>query len=124
MVCSLLSTLHNRANDVPFAGFDSVEAAKELVGLEFGVDEAERVQLPENEFYDWELAGCQVEIVGGPVLGKVREVMRTGGVDLIVVENSASGREHLIPLADEIVVKVDAAAKKILIDPPEGLLDL
>ncbi len=107
-----------------FAGFDSVDEAKELVGLEFGVDEAERVQLPENEFYDWELAGCQVEIVGGPALGKVREVMRTGGVDLIVVENSASGREHLIPLAEEIVVKVDAAAKKILIDPPEGLLDL
>lgn len=107
-----------------FAGFDSVVEAQELVGLEFGVDESDRVQLSENEFYDWELAGCQVEIDSGQLLGKVREVMRTGGVDLIVVENPLSGREHLIPLAEDIVVEVDTAGKKIVIDPPEGLLDL
>jgi len=107
-----------------FAGFDTVEAAQELVGLEFGVDENDRVELSENEFYDWELEGCQVEIAGGEPLGNVREVMRTGGVDLIVVESSAGGREHLIPLAEDFIVKIDKAGKKILIDPPEGLLDL
>ena len=40
------------------AGYDDVETAKELVGFEFAVPEAERVQLPEDEFYDWELEGC------------------------------------------------------------------
>ncbi len=104
------------------AGFDSVEAAKALVGYEFGIPEAERVQLPENEFYDWELTGCVVEISGGQAIGNVREVMRTGGVELLVVENE--GREHLIPLAEPIVLSIDIGAKKILIDPPEGLLDL
>lgn len=106
-----------------FAGFDSVEAAQTLVGYEFGVAEADRVQLPENEFYDWELAGCQVETKGGTPIGSVREVMRTGGVDLIVVE-SDEGREYLIPMAESIVVNIDTASRKILIDPPEGLLDL
>ena len=106
-----------------FAGFDSVEAAQSLVGYEFGVAETERVKLPDNEFYDWELAGCQVEIEGGSGLGTVREVMRTGGVDLIVVE-SDDGREYLVPMAASIVSQIDISAKKIVIDPPEGLLDL
>ena len=104
-------------------GFDSVEAAKTLVGYEFGIPEADRVQLSENEFYDWELTGCQVEIKDGGPVGSVREVMRTGGVELLVVADEA-GHEHLIPLAESIVVNVDIGGKKILIDPPEGLLDL
>jgi 16S rRNA processing protein RimM len=105
------------------AGFDSVETAKALVGYEFGIPEADRVQLSENEFYDWELAGCLVETKEGFPLGSVREVMRTGGVELLVVADN-SGRERLIPMAESIVLRVDIAGKKILIDPPEGLLDL
>jgi 16S rRNA processing protein RimM len=106
-----------------FAGYDTIESAKTLVGYEFGLPETERVQLPEDEFYDWELEGCSVEIENGAPVGNVREVMRTGGVELLVVED-ANRREHLIPLAQEIVVDVDISRKKILIDPPEGLLDL
>jgi 16S rRNA processing protein RimM len=104
-----------------FAGFDSIETAAELVGFEFVVPEAERVQLSENEYYDWELAECVVEIKGGPALGKVREVMRTGGVELLVVE---AERDLLVPMAASIVLEIDLAGKRIIIDPPEGLLDL
>jgi 16S rRNA processing protein RimM len=106
-----------------FAGYDTIESAQTLVGYEFGLPETERVQLPKDEFYDWELEGCSVEIENGAPVGNVREVMRTGGVELLVVEDAAR-REHLIPLAQEIVVHVDILRKKILIDPPEGLLDL
>jgi 16S rRNA processing protein RimM len=105
------------------AGFVSVEEAKALIGYEFGIPEAERVQLSENEFYDWELTGCLVEIKGGAPVGNVREVMRTGGVELLVVEDD-EGHEHLIPLAESIVVSIEIGRKNILIDPPEGLLDL
>jgi 16S rRNA processing protein RimM len=106
-----------------FVGYDTIEAAKALVGYEFGLPEAERVQLPQDEFYDWELGGCSVEDIPGSIIGKVREVMRTGGVELLVVEDEA-GREVLIPMAQSIVVEIDIASKKIVIDPPEGLLDL
>jgi 16S rRNA processing protein RimM len=106
-----------------FAGFDSVEAARALVGYEFGVPEAERVQLSENEFYDWELTGCLVEIIDGTPIGNVSGVMRTGGVELLVVKDE-SEREHLVPMAQSIVVNIDTAGRRILIDPPEGLLDL
>lgn len=106
-----------------FAGYDTIESAKALVGYEFGLPEAERVQLSQDEFYDWELEGCLVENKPGSIIGKVREVMRTGGVELLVVEDEA-GRETLIPMAQSIVVEIDISRKKILIDPPEGLLDL
>ncbi len=64
-----------------------------------------------------------MEIEHGAAIGNVREVMRTGGVELLVVEDDTR-REHLIPMAQSIVVEIDLSRRKILIDPPEGLLDL
>ena len=106
-----------------FKEYDSVEAAASLVGFEFGVPESERVELSSGEFYEWQLAGCSVENTSGELIGKVREVMRTGGVELLVVAHEA-GPERLIPMVGDIVVSVDIPGKKILIDPPEGLLEL
>jgi 16S rRNA processing protein RimM len=106
-----------------FSGYDDIEAAKRLIGCEFGVPETERVALPEDEFYDWELEGCLVEDESGTVIGRVREILRTGGVELLVVENEQH-LDHMIPLAAAIVTEIDIAGKKIVIDPPAGLLDL
>ncbi len=109
-----------------FAGYDTIETAKALVGYEFGLPEAERVELDEDGYYDWELEGCSVENKLGETIGKVREVMRTGGVELLVIEGEGdgAGREVFVPMAESIVVEIDISQKKILIDPPEGLLDL
>jgi len=103
-------------------GYDDVEAAKELVGFEFAVPESERVPLPADHYYDWELEGCTVK-VGADNIGTVNSVLKTGGAEILVVTDD-SGKEQLIPLADSIVVEIDAAGKTIVIDPPEGLLDL
>ncbi|HEY0544032.1 MAG TPA: ribosome maturation factor RimM [Pyrinomonadaceae bacterium] len=106
-----------------FAGFDSIEAASALVGCELTVPETERVQLSKDEYYDWELEGCRVENVAGARVGIVRGVMRTTGAnDLLVVEGD-EGREHLIPMVEEICVSVDITGKLIRIDAPEGLLE-
>jgi 16S rRNA processing protein RimM len=103
-------------------GYDDVDAAKELIGYEFAVPESDRVQLEDDEFYDWELEGCTVK-VGDESIGQVRSVMKTGGAEILVVADE-SGNEKLVPLASEIVVQIDPAAKTIVVDPPEGLLDL
>ncbi|HEX8775807.1 MAG TPA: ribosome maturation factor RimM [Pyrinomonadaceae bacterium] len=106
-----------------FAGYDSIEAASALVGHEFAVPEAERVELPEDEFYDWELEGCAVLTVEGENIGVVREVLKTGGVETLIVLNPRTEREHLIPLAEEICVEINVEQKLIRIDAPEGLLE-
>jgi len=105
------------------AGYDSIEAAAALVGYEFTVPEDERVELDADEFYDWELIGCRVETVEGQDLGLVREVLRTGGVEVLVVEKAEAKCEHLIPLAETICVEIDIENKLIRVDPPEGLLE-
>src|ERR1051326_8237390 len=104
------------------AGYDDVDAAKELVGFEFAVPESKRVPLPADHYYDWELEGCTVKI-GAESIGTVSSVMKNGGAEVLVVADQ-SGKERLIPLADSIVVQVDTQAKTIVVDPPEGLLDL
>jgi 16S rRNA processing protein RimM len=106
-----------------FAGYDDSESAKSLIGFDFALPEAERMKLSENEYYDWELEGCSVVIKDGPKLGIVRGLLRTGGVELLVVEDEAA-TEHLIPMVQSMVVKIDISRKEVLIDPPEGLLDL
>ena len=106
-----------------FAGYDSIDAAKELAGYEVAVAASERVELAKDQFYEWELAGCRVEDIEGKQIGSVREVMRTGGVEILVVTDEA-GREFLIPMARDICVEIDIEKKVIRVDPPEGLLEL
>lgn len=113
---------HGERIILKFAGYDTVEESARLVGREFAVPEAECVELEEDEFYEWELAGCRVETVGGETLGTVREVMRTGGVEMLVVGREDGG-EYLIPMAEEICVAIDVHDKLVRVDPPEGLLE-
>lgn len=104
-----------------FAGVDSVEQAEEFRNVEICIAESETIELDADEFYDWQLEGCEVETVANAKLGKVREIMRTGGTELLVVEGDA--KEFLIPFVETICVEVDIENKVIRIDPPEGLLD-
>src|SRR5215510_5928725 len=94
------------------ADYNDVEAAKELVGFEFAVPESERVPLPADHYYDWELEGCTVK-VGYDDIGQVNSVLRTGAAAILVVTDN-SGKEQLIPLADSIVMEVDPVRKTIV----------
>lgn len=104
-----------------FAGFDSIETAETLRGAEVCIPESEAVELEEDEFFDWELAGCEVETVEGLKLGRVKELMRTGGTEILVVEGAE--KEYLIPFAASVCTEVDVEKKLIKIDAPEGLLE-
>lgn len=106
-----------------FAGFDNVDEARQLVGYELAVPVEERVELPAGSFYEWQLAGCRVETIDGKVVGSVRRIMRTGGVEILVVDGP-DDREMLVPMVSDICVKINVVQKLIRIDPPEGLLEL
>jgi 16S rRNA processing protein RimM len=106
-----------------FAGYDSIDEARELAGFQIAVPASERVELAQDQFYEWELAGCEVVTIDGKTVGVVREVMRTGGVEILVVAGEAEV-EFLIPMAEEICVEIDVSRKLVRIDPPEGLLEL
>lgn len=104
-----------------FKGVDDVEAAETLRTAEICVAETEAVELEEGEYFDWQLAGCKVETIGGESLGVVKELMRTGGTEILVI--AGEDREYLVPFAESICVEVDIDARLIKVDPPEGLLE-
>ncbi len=73
----------------------------------------------EGKFYWADLEGLPVVTVAGQEIGKVTGLYETGAVDVLVVVGPAG--ERLVPLAP--YVEVDRAAGRIVVDPPEGLLD-
>ncbi len=106
---------------IKFVGFDSIEASENLRNCEICVAEDETVELETDEFYDWQLQDCAVETIGGEKLGTVKEVLRTGGTEIIVVKGAE--KEYLIPFAEAICTEVDIENKLIKVDAPEGLLE-
>lgn len=104
-----------------FENFDSIETAETLRDCEICVSETEAVELEDGEFFDWELEGCTVETLEGETLGAVRELMRTGGTEILVV--NSGDKEYLIPFAETICTEVDVKNKLIKVDAPEGLLE-
>jgi 16S rRNA processing protein RimM len=103
-----------------FAGIDSIEAGDELRDADICVPESDAVELEEGEFFDWQLEGCTAVTVDGTTLGSVKELLRTGGTEVLVIQGE---REYLIPFAESICIEVDIENKRIVVDPPEGLLE-
>jgi 16S rRNA processing protein RimM len=105
-----------------FLGIDSMNDAERLRNSDICVNESEAVELEPDEYFDWELEGCSIEDVSGASIGTVTALMRTGGPELLVVRDGND--EYLIPFVEAICVSVDVQNKKIVIDPPEGLLEM
>jgi 16S rRNA processing protein RimM len=114
---------HNGRVILKFEGYDTMTAAQGLVGGLLVIPESERLPLERGEYYEYEIVGSEVIGPEGRRLGRVTGLMRTGGTDLLVVEGEQK-REHLIPFADDICIDVDLKGKRIVVSPPEGLLEL
>ncbi len=106
---------------VKVKGIDSPKGARQLAGRLLAVDRAEALPAPEGCFYPWQMEGARVETRDGRVVGRFVGI-ESGAQQLWIV--AEGGRERLIPAVAEIVVDVSVAERRIVIDPPEGLLDL
>ena len=116
------SRLHKGRVALKFTGFDSISGAEELRDARVLVSRDQLVELPEDTYYDFDLIGCEAVATGGQHLGHVVEVQNFGAAPLLVVRDGA--RELLIPLVLSICVEIDTGRKRIVVNPPEGLLDL
>lgn len=105
-----------------FQGVDSISAAEPYKGFWVEVPIGQAVPLPEGSYYDHDLIGCVVEDLQGNRIGLVNEVLHLAGNSHLVVRDGE--REILIPAVADICVKISIGQKRIVVDPPEGLLDL
>jgi 16S rRNA processing protein RimM len=103
-------------------GCDSPEAATALIGRLVALPRAQALPPPPGHVYAWQLVGCRVETEDGGLVGDVSGIQPSPAHDLWVVRGA--GREHLIPAVAEIVREVDLDARRVVIRPPEGLLEL
>jgi 16S rRNA processing protein RimM len=103
---------------------DTIGQAEALSGAEILVAEESRAPLESGLYFVDDLVGCAVTTREGVRIGLVTGVWEAGGSALLVVERGAGGAEVFIPLSGAICPVIDTAAKAIVIDPPDGLLDL
>lgn len=109
---------------VRLAGVADRTAADALRGALFIVDSADLPPIEDpDEFYDHQLEGLRVQTVSGDPIGVVSEVLHTAAGELLAVRREEAP-ELLVPFVSAMVTSVSLEEQLIVIDPPEGLLDL
>ena len=74
-------------------------------------------------FHDFQLVGLRAELPDGTVLGDVGEVLHLPQGDVLAVRR-ADLPELLVPFLTAMVPTVDLGGGRVVVDPPDGLLDL
>ena len=108
---------------VQFEGVDDRNTAESLRGTRLLIPAEVRPDLDDpDDFYDTDLIGLSARLPDGAELGPVADVLHAGGADYLVLD--LAGREVLVPFVAAIVPTVDVPGGTLVIDPPDGLLDL
>jgi 16S rRNA processing protein RimM len=102
-------------------GIETMNDAEALAGAGLWVESGSVEPLPDNTFYRHDLVGCAVIDGSGATVGTVAAVEGPMERSQLVVQGARG--EVLIPLAAGIV-HVDLAAKRVVVTPPAGLLEL
>jgi 16S rRNA processing protein RimM len=114
--------LHQDRVILKFKDCDTRNEAEALREHRVFIERAALVELPAHEFFHFDLIGCAIVTRSGETIGEVSDVQDFGAAPLLIVKQPE--RELMIPLADSICVEVDVVHKRIVVELPEGLLDL
>ena len=107
---------HQRRLLVRFHGITNRNEAQTLVGATLFARK-EQLKLEAGEFLDADLIGCNVTGIDGRHWGAVERVEHYPASDILVV----NGR--MLPMVGAIVRSIDVTSRKIVVDPPAGLLE-
>lgn len=107
---------------VRFGGVDDRNQADRLRG-KYLFQAADQLQpLAEGEVFYHQLLDMEVVTIDGAVVGRVTEVYELRPADLLEV--SGEGGQVMVPFLPHVVVDVDTEQGRMVIDPPDGLLEL
>lgn len=104
-----------------FEGIETPEAVEALRGADLCALPGDEPARPVGYVFRHEAVGLLAVTGDGRPLGTVRELLDVAGRPLLVLETPRGSRE--VPFSRPLVVSVDLAARRIVLDPPEGLLD-
>lgn len=104
-----------------FEGISDVSAAETFRNVELSVSAQDVAPRPPGYVYHWELEGAVAVDASGRELGRVNGLVDAAGRPLLVLATPRGERE--VPFTAPLVVSVDVAQKRVVLNPPAGLLD-
>jgi 16S rRNA processing protein RimM len=107
---------------VSFGGVSSRNEAEALTNLELSIPRERLPKADDDEFYHADLIGLDAVGRDGAVLGTVIAVQNFGAGDLLEIAPKR-GVTILVPFTRTAVPEIDIAGKRVVVDPPPGLLD-
>jgi 16S rRNA processing protein RimM len=107
---------------VELEGVSDRESANALKGQPVCVLRDELPAPDEDQLYVADLVGCRAEDLQGRALGEVAEVFFSGAHETLVIRGENG--EFMLPFVDAMVVQVDLEFRRLVCDPPEGILEL
>jgi len=114
--------LDRNSHILKLKGIDSLARADGLAGHDVFVSEKDFRPLELGRFYDFQVLESRVVTADGTEVGTVRGILPAGGQDLLVVVRDE--KEYYVPFAEPICLRIDPDKREIVIDPPDGLLEL
>jgi 16S rRNA processing protein RimM len=103
-------------------GIDDANAAEALRNASLEIPLDELAELPPDVYYQHDILGLLVRTLAGQEVGRVVDIMPTGGNDVYVVKASG-GAQILLPAIKEVIKQIDLRRHVMYIDPIKGLLD-
>lgn len=107
---------------VQFEDVITEEEADKLIGCEIYLPLSMLPKLEGNKFYFHEVIGFEIEDLKLGVFGVIESINDSSAQPLFEVLNGSV--ELLIPMIDQFLVKVDRENKKVVMDLPDGLIDM
>jgi 16S rRNA processing protein RimM len=107
---------------IRFEGITKIEQAVPLRGYNITVPIGEVIELPDDEYYVFQIIGLEVYSLEDEYVGRVINVLTYPANDVYVVRGSLSKKDVLIPAVKDIVKQIDLENNRITIDLLEGLI--
>lgn len=114
--------LNGERGIVKFEDVDDLPSAERLFKSDLYLPVENLPELGEGQFYYHEVVGYSVQDKSLGKIGQVTQVYEFPNQDLFGVDHQS--KEVLIPINDQLIVKVDHQLKQVDVDLPEGLLDV
>lgn len=108
---------------IKLKGIDEEEMANALINSNLFLPLSYLPELSDSQFYYHEIIDYEVIDTEKGNIGKILRVLDMPQQAILEIKHE-NGKEILIPVADEIIKKVNRTEKQLLIEAPDGLIDI
>ena len=125
-------TQHRIINTRPYKGdmivlklsdINDANTAEMLRSFDIAIPLSQLARLPPDSYYQHDIIGLQVYTLDGRSIGKIVDIMPTGGNDVYIIASASDGKQILVPAIKDVIKRVDLIRQMMYIEPIQGLLD-